>query len=119
MQNDVGESTNAALGLRSRLSRVVHEEVAMLYPRTLLAEVASRALPQHTFNFTRTMILRAVGFKIGSRSRLFGPIHVTGRGDRPDLLSIGAGCMISGPLHVDLGESVRIGDRVHIGHHVV
>jgi acetyltransferase-like isoleucine patch superfamily enzyme len=119
MRNDGGESIAPARSLLSRLARLAQEEVANVHVRLLLAEAASRALPQHTFNFTRTMIMRAAGFKIGRRSRIFGPIHVTGRGDQPDLLTIGTDCMIAGPLHVDLGASIRIGDRVHIGHHVV
>jgi maltose O-acetyltransferase len=65
------------------------------------------------------MIMRAAGFDIGRRTRLFGPIHVSGRGDRPELLKIGTDCMIAGPLHVDLGARIHIGNRVHIGHHVV
>jgi maltose O-acetyltransferase len=119
MRDDGGESFAPARSLWSRLARLAHEEVINVHPRLLLAEAASRALPQHTFNFTRTMIMRAAGFNIGRRTRFFGPIHVTGRGDHLELLTIGTNCMIAGPLHVDLGASIRIGDRVHIGHHVV
>jgi maltose O-acetyltransferase len=47
-----------------------------------------------------------------------GPLSVTGAGE-VGLLSIGRDTLITGPMHVDLGASVRIGDRVHVGHHVV
>jgi serine acetyltransferase len=47
-----------------------------------------------------------------------GPIRLTGAGDRGELFSIGTDSIITGPLHVDLGASVHIGNRVYIGHDV-
>jgi maltose O-acetyltransferase len=114
-----GGSKNGTSSTWSRFARTMSDEVALFYPGQILAEAASRWLPQHTFNHTRTMILRAAGFMIGPRSLLMGPIHLTGKGRRIDFLSIGSDCLIAGPLHIDLGAGVRIGDRVHIGHHVV
>jgi maltose O-acetyltransferase len=48
-----------------------------------------------------------------------GPLTVTGEGDWAELVSVGCNSVISGPLHIDLGAAVHIGDFVHIGHHVV
>jgi acetyltransferase-like isoleucine patch superfamily enzyme len=43
---------------------------------------------------------------------------LTGQSKRVELLTIGADCVIAGRLHVDLGATVRIGNRVHVGHDV-
>jgi len=93
-------------------------EVTLVYPRYLLAHTVASALPQLTFNRTRTEILRAGGLKIGRGSLVMGPIRVTGAGDRGSVLSIGSDCIITGHLHVDAGATVRIGNRVYIGHDV-
>jgi len=47
-----------------------------------------------------------------------GPLNVTGTGRLAELFSIGDDTFVTGPLHVDLGAAVRIGDRVRLGHHV-
>jgi len=47
-----------------------------------------------------------------------GPLDLTGTGRLAELFSIGDDTFVTGPLHVDLGAAVRIGDRVRIGHHV-
>jgi maltose O-acetyltransferase len=112
-------STNGAAKIWKRVYRAATDEVALLHPRALVAEAVSRVLPQHTFNSTRTLVLRTMGFSIGPRSRIMGRVHLTGRDPRLELFSIGSDCVIAGPLHVDLGAPVRIGDRVHIGHSVV
>jgi maltose O-acetyltransferase len=65
------------------------------------------------------MVLRAAGFQIGEGSTVNGPLRLTGRNKHLDLFSIGVDCLIEGPLHLDLGAPVRIGDRVHIGPNVV
>jgi len=104
--------------LWNKLCTAASNEIELLHPRALVAEMVSGVLPQHTFNLTRTLLLRATGFPIGPGSRIMGQIRVTGRSSRLDMFSIGSDCVITGPLHVDLGAPVRIGDRVHLGHHV-
>ncbi len=63
-------------------------------------------------------MLRAVGVRIGSRSLVMGPLDITGPGRVQDLFSIGDDTFVTGPLHVDLGAAVRIGNRVRLGHQV-
>jgi maltose O-acetyltransferase len=118
MHGNDGGSIQDAPNFWTRLARAASDEVSLLYPGPVLAEALSRALPQQTFSHTRTMILRAAGFRIGPGSRILGPIHLTGQNKRVELLTIGADCLITGSLHVDLGGTVHIGDRVHIGHNV-
>jgi maltose O-acetyltransferase len=83
-----------------------------------LIRIVSRGLPQFAFNRLRTAALRAAGLRIGSRSMVMGPIDVTGPGG-VQLLSIGEHSYITGPLHVDAGAQVRVGNRVHFGHDVL
>jgi acetyltransferase-like isoleucine patch superfamily enzyme len=49
---------------------------------------------------------------------IMGALRITGHGSA-SLLSIGKNTAISGPLTVDLGERVSIGDQVHFGQEVM
>jgi maltose O-acetyltransferase len=62
--------------------------------------------------------LRAAGLAIGERSLVMGALDITGEGHVSGLLSIGNDTFITGPLRIDLGATVRIGDRVRLGHNV-
>jgi maltose O-acetyltransferase len=44
---------------------------------------------------------------------------LAGSGDIASRLVIGRESVLNGPLHLDLNAPITIGDRVHIGHHVV
>jgi acetyltransferase-like isoleucine patch superfamily enzyme len=72
-------------------------------------------LPQLRFNRVRTALYRAAKVSIGASSLVMGDIVLTGASD-PGLFSIGDFTYITGPLRVDLGGSVRIGNRVNVGH---
>jgi maltose O-acetyltransferase len=102
---------------RKRATRAVLEELGIPV-RANLVRILSRALPQFAFNRLRTAALRAAGLRIGARSTIMGTVDVTGPGG-VELVSIGENSFITGPLHVDVGAPVRIGNRVHCGHHVL
>src|SRR5450432_2052880 len=101
-----------------RLARAAREEVEALSPAKIFAEALSVALPQQTFDRTRTALLRAAGVRVGPQSLLQGPIRITGIGNRCAMLSMGKCTIITGPLHIDIGAPVRIGSFVRIGHDV-
>lgn len=86
--------------------------------RKLVCRSVSGGLPQFGFVRTRTALLRAAGIPIGAGSLFLGPLNVTGPGDVRALLSVGSRSFITGPLHVDLGAAVRIGNNVQLGHDV-
>jgi maltose O-acetyltransferase len=88
-------------------------------PRKVIGQLVSSALPQFSFNRTRTAVVRAMGVRIGARSLIMGPLDLTGEGASVGQLSIGEDTFVTGPLHIDLGASVRIGNWVRLGHHVV
>jgi len=83
--------------------------------RKLAVHLVSSGLPHHALNRLRTHLLAQSGVRIGQNAAIGGPFRITGPGDVSSLLSIGEGSYISGPLHIDLGASVRIGARVYIG----
>lgn len=87
--------------------------------RKVGARVVSQVLPQHAFNRVRTLLLRALGVRISATSCFAGAVKITGTGSVPQLLSIGPGCYISGPMHIDLLAAVRIGARVYVGYEVM
>lgn len=107
-----------ALRFGPRAARIAFEEVGGLLPRKVLAEVAGKLLPQQTFSRSRTALFRAAGVRVGEHSLIMGPVRITGIGNPCHYLSIGDWTMITGPLHVDLGAPLRIGDGVRIGHDV-
>jgi maltose O-acetyltransferase len=108
-------------GIRRLVDRARSALAAELdvHVRALAARSVSRTLPPLSFNRTRTALLRASGVRIGARSLVMGELRVTGAGSLVDLLSIGRNSFVTGPLHIDLGAIVRIGDGVHIGHDVM
>jgi maltose O-acetyltransferase len=101
-----------------KVLRVAREEVAF-DPRRLGVLLLSSLLPQNSFNRTRTQLLRALGVQIGAASTIAGPLRVTGSGSLREALSIGPGCHVTGPLHIDLTAPVRIGARVYVGYDVM
>jgi maltose O-acetyltransferase len=101
-----------------KVLQVAREELGF-DPRRVAVRAASGILPQNSFNRVRTMLLRALGLRIGAHSLLAGAVRLTGSGSVRDLLSIGRGCHLTGPLHIDLTAPVRIGDRVYMGYEVM
>lgn len=87
--------------------------------RKVIGHAVSRALPHLSFNRTRTAVLRSLGVQIGARSLVMGPLHITGPGSSVELLSIGEDTFVTGPLSVDLGAAVHIGNWVRLGHDVM
>jgi maltose O-acetyltransferase len=104
--------------LGTRIARAWADE-ASFDARRIIGRTVSHLLPHFAFNRTRTVLLRAMGLRIGVGSRIMGPLDITGTGDARELFSVGDSSFISGPLHVDMGAAVRIGHRVQLGHHVV
>lgn len=104
--------------LLAKMLRVAREEVHFDL-RKIGASAVSRIAPQHSFTRLRTALLRALGLRIGATSCVAGRVHITGFGCVRDLLSIGPGCYITGPLHIDLVAPVRIGARVYMGYEVM
>ncbi len=101
-----------------KLNRVAEEELRFDL-RKVGARAVSQILPQHSFNRLRTMLLRAIGIPVAPTSRLAGTLKITGPGSASDLLSIGPDCYLTGPLHIDLLDVVRIGSHVYMGYEVM
>jgi maltose O-acetyltransferase len=88
-------------------------------PRKVGVRAVSQILPQHAFNRVRTVLLRAMGIRISAATSIAGTLKITGSGSVPKLLSIGPGCYLTGPIHIDLMDAVRIGARVYMGYDVM
>jgi acetyltransferase-like isoleucine patch superfamily enzyme len=101
----------------SRAARAVREEFQVPVQANLVRLISS-VIPRFAFNRMRTSALRAAGLRIHPHSLVMGPIDVTGPGGVA-LLSIGKNTFVTGPLHVDVGAAVTIGDGVHLGHQVL
>lgn len=66
----------------------------------------------------RTALWRAAGLRLGRGANILGALHI--RGDRPwrEFFSVGADTVVAGPLYVQLGAPVQIGEGVHIAEDV-
>ncbi len=93
--------------------------MTFLQPARLTAELSTARLPHLSFNYLRTTIWRAAGLRVGERSRIMGPLHITGGGAWQERLLIGKDTFLTGPIRIDLGAAVHVGDRVRIGHDVM
>lgn len=99
-----------------RLFEILGEELAQMHPRVQLAQVLSQRLPQFSFNRLRTALWRAAKVEIGEGSLVMGDMTLVGLDEIAGLMSIGDHTFITGPLRVDIGAPVRIGNNVNIGH---
>jgi maltose O-acetyltransferase len=104
-------------GLAVRASRAYVDETRIDVPK-LAGTIFSRALPQLSFNRIRTAFLRAMGLRIGARSLVMGPLDLTGVGALKDI-AIGEDSFITGPMRIDIGAPVHMGNRVHVGQDVL
>ena len=99
-----------------RLLRLAPPETAHHQPMARIAQGAAQLLPQFCFNRLRTAMWRAVKVPIGEGSLVMGDLILSGAGDWASLFSVGEHTYITGPLTVNLGGAVRIGNAVNIGH---
>jgi maltose O-acetyltransferase len=107
--------------MRSLLSRIVeltNDEFSALDLRRTGVGVVSRAFPQLSFSRMRTAALRAIGLRLGQRSLVLGPLRITGTGDLTSLVSFGDDVVVTGPLHLDIGATITVGNNVYFGHDV-
>src|SRR5258708_16047926 len=93
--------------------RVAREELN-LDARRICVRLISSVLPQHSFLRLRTALLRALGLRIGVATGFAGSVKITGAGSLQELLWIGSGCPITGPLHIDLVAPARIRARRYL-----
>ena len=110
------ESGHRWAGLRhlaARTSRAARGELQIDVFK-LAGTTLSRLLPQLGFNRTRTAFLRAMGVRVGARSLVMGPLDIT-----VSDISIGEDSFITGPMRIDLGVTVSIGNRVHMGQDIL
>ena len=105
--------------LTHRSAQLLHQEVAGLHPRLLLAQIALAPLPIHVGGRLRSLVLRLIGFDIDRSTILAGMPTITGDGNIYKKLVIGSCCWINIGCLFDLGGEIRIGSHVSIGHDVL
>jgi maltose O-acetyltransferase len=110
----------AAIG--AGMARVLHllsDDLQVLRPRLLLVTILMGLMPGSTLSWLRPSLYRLAGARIGSRTRIFGKITVTGQGHVTGNVRMGEGCIITTPLYLNASAPITIGNSVSIGHHVV
>lgn len=81
-----------------------------------VAQGLAQLLPQFRMNWLRTALWRFARVPVGEGSLIMGDLFLSGAGDWASLFSVGEHTYITGPLRVNLGGAVRIGNAVNIGH---
>ena len=92
-------------------------EFANLRWRVLVLGLIARLLPDSSATGARRLLLRAMGLRIGARTRLLAlPVLQSSRpGSWTPRLRIGTDCHIGLRTILEFGEVVTIGDRVTLG----
>jgi len=103
----------------ARVLRVLSVDRDVLRPRLLLVSLLLGLMPGSTLSWLRPLLYRLAGVRIGSRTRIFGKIAVTGQGHVTANVRVGEGCIITTPLYLNASAPITIGNSVTIGHHVV
>jgi len=97
---------------------VFREELSNVDLRKTSAQAVTRLIPQLSGNYLRTLIWRSAGLAVGERARILGPLHITGHARWREQVTLGKGTLLTGPVHLDLGARIDIGDAVYLGHDV-
>ena len=76
-------------------------------------------VPPFVAGRTRTVLLRAAGFRIGSGTAFFHLPRLLGEGNVHERLTVGAHCGFNKGTVFDLAAPITIGDYVDVGHDVM
>ena len=105
--------------MRSTSAQHLHSKLAGWQPRLDLANTLLATLPPFVGNRLRVYILRAVGFRIGRGTTMWGMPTIIGRGDIYARLTIGEKVACNGGIWFELEAPITIGNGVAIGHEVM
>jgi maltose O-acetyltransferase len=97
-----------------RFWAAVTTEVVGIHPRLHLYNTLAGLLPARASGDLRAGLLRRVGFEVGPRTEVHGPLQITGPKGIVPRLRIGAECSIDSDCMLDLSEHLTIEDRVTI-----
>lgn len=103
----------------ARRARGLANELRGIRPLLGLVQLCAALLPRMTFGWLRPFLYRLAGARIGVGTRIYGVVQMEGVGDVAEKLGVGAGCMFTTPLYLNLSAPITIGNEVVIGHHVL
>ncbi|WP_129628136.1 acyltransferase [Candidatus Oscillochloris fontis] len=102
-----------------RMAHYLHDQFSQIQPRVILARMVLAPIPRFTFGQVRAAVLRGLGFKIGHTAGFYGMPRIYGRGKITQRLTIGEHSWININCHLDLSQSITIGNGVGIGPEVM
>jgi maltose O-acetyltransferase len=98
-----------------RIQDYLQKEIKVFHPRLMLALFLMALLPRYMGGGLRSSFLRMAGFKIGSKTRIWGTPTIVGVNDIYKNLEIGHNCMIGINTYFDLASSITIKDHTTLG----
>ncbi len=103
----------------SRVKAACKHEFAALDGRQLGLESLARLLPDMAFSRTRSILYRLAGVGIGEHTLVSSRLHLLGPPGAAANLTVGSYCWLNGPIFLDVSTTIRIGNHVTVGNHVV
>lgn len=103
----------------NRLWRIYHDEIHLLRPRVLVAQLLLAPLPPYVGSRVRAALLRLLGFSLGHGTVLWGLPKFSGTADLERLLKVGKFCRFNTECVIDLNAPITIGNHVDLGHQVM
>lgn len=97
---------------------MVKDEASQSHLTVQIALGLMRVVPAQSAPL-RTHVLRCAGLRIGKGTVFDSDLHLSGEGDWTELFTVGSDTRFAGPVRINLGGEVRIGNGVLLGHDVL
>ncbi|HLY90432.1 MAG TPA: hypothetical protein VKQ27_15730, partial [Acetobacteraceae bacterium] len=105
---------------RSRIGYYLRNVPRSMHIRFGMANALAGLLPDYVSGGVRTRLYRLAGLRIGPATFVMGNIRISGTGVSPsDGLAIGARCLISTDVTLNLDAKLTVGDDVTLSPHVL
>jgi maltose O-acetyltransferase len=102
-----------------KIFQVLREETIGFHPRLMLAQAILAPLPYYAGSRLRVLVFRALGFRIGPGTVMWGTPTLTGDGDIYSRLIVGSRCRFNIQMMLNLGAEIQVGNNVGFGHQVM
>lgn len=107
-------------GFVARIGQYLTAQRSQIHVRLLLVNSLLGLIPAGAFGNVRCTLYRLAGFRnIADKVYIFGTLELRGPTGIYSRLHIGEHARINAPCFIELSESVRIGQHVSLGHHLV
>jgi len=105
--------------IKHKLGVIGTELAWVAQPRLALLSVFLKLFPTGFAGRLRAAAYRSLGWRIGTKTLVMGPVTFSSPQMSRRHLTIGERCFVNAYVHIDTSAAVTIGEGVSIGHHAV